>query len=204
MSYPRKPSFPINPLFLQRWSPRGFDRSRIEESLLLQLFEAARWASSAGNRQPWRFLYALRDTPDFDTYLGLLNDYNSVWAERASALVFVLSDSGTTNAGKGEAAESPDHVFDTGIAYGQFALQATRLNLIVHAMQGFNVEKAHESLNIPRRFRINVGVTVGRQGPADHLSEFNRGREHPNGRRPLSELVASGTASEAWLTPAAP
>lgn len=204
MNNARKTTHPINKLFTDRWSPRAFDGKAIDQKILMQLFEAARWAPSCFNYQPWRFLYAMRDTSQFTTYLGLLNDYNSEWADRASTLVFVLSDSRLMRPDSDKPIESINHIFDSGMAYGQFALQATRLGLATHAMQGFNAEKAHKTLKVPAYLRFNAAVAVGRQGTPDHLSDFQKGREKPSDRRPLSELVAKGHLPEAWLTPAAP
>ena len=87
----RKADRPIDPIFLDRWSPRGFTESEISQVELETLFEAARWAPSAYNSQPWRFIYARRNGKGWDTLLGLLNPFNQSWAQRAAALVFVVS-----------------------------------------------------------------------------------------------------------------
>ena len=88
----RQPIYPIDPIFLDHWSPRAFDGSSIREDDLLKLIEAARWAPSAFNAQPWRFLYALRDDAKWPVFLDLLIPFNQSWAASASALIFILSD----------------------------------------------------------------------------------------------------------------
>lgn len=91
MSDLRQPEHEIDSLFVQRWSPRGFRPTAIERSTLLQLFEAARWAPSAYNAQPWRFIYSLRDSEQWPSFVDLLSEYNRAWAEHAAALVLIIS-----------------------------------------------------------------------------------------------------------------
>src|SRR5258706_3592829 len=88
----RLPDFPVDPLFLERWSPRTFDQSAITERDLMTLFEAARWAPSSYNAQPWRFVFALRETPSWTRFLDLLNRFNRSWAANAAAIIFIISD----------------------------------------------------------------------------------------------------------------
>jgi nitroreductase len=200
----RKPGHAIDTLFTDRWSPRSFTAEAMPEAVLLQMFEAARWAPSSYNYQPWRFLYALRDTPAWQTFLGLLTDVNQVWAFRASALVFVLSDSRVMRPGNDRPVDSYTHVFDSGLACAQFALQATRMGWITHCMQGFDKERSYAELKVPHDLRINAVVAVGRQAGPEQLSEPLQAREKPSDRRPLGDLVRCGTMPDSWRSPAAP
>lgn len=115
---PRIADYAINEQFINRWSPRAFTAEPISEETLLSFLEAARWAPSANNSQPWRFLYARRDTPNWERYLNLLVPANRSWAQQASALVVVISK--TTYAAPGTTEEKPAlwHTFDTGSARG--------------------------------------------------------------------------------------
>src|SRR5438874_10836241 len=124
----RRSDHPVDPLFLARWSPRAFDRSIMPEADLLTMFEAARWAPSAFNVQPWRFLYARREGSDWALFLDLLIPWNRQWAESASVLVYVLSD---RMSGSGEV-PSHSHSFDAGAAWAFLALQAARLGYQAH------------------------------------------------------------------------
>jgi nitroreductase len=116
-STPRIAEHEIHEHFINRWSPRAFTPEAIDEKTLLSFFEAARWSPSAYNSQPWRFLYARRDTPNWERFLGLLNEFNRGWAQHASALVIVVSK--TTFTAPGATEESPAlwHTFDTGAAW---------------------------------------------------------------------------------------
>jgi nitroreductase len=89
----RTSEFDIDPMFLDRWSPRAFTGEAMDKTVLLTILEAAHWAPSASNYQPWRFIYTLNTEPDWDRFIGLLNESNQVWARSASALVFLFSDS---------------------------------------------------------------------------------------------------------------
>ena len=113
----RQPTYPIDPMFLDRWSPRAFDGSPIREHDLLKLIEAARWAPSAYNVQPWRFLYALRDDAKWPLFLELLIPFNQSWASSASALIFILSDRKMRNPDGSPSGDSYTHSFDAGAAW---------------------------------------------------------------------------------------
>lgn len=204
MTNPRKSDHEIDQLFLDRWSARSFVEAPMPETELLQLFEAARWAPSSFNYQPWRFLYAMRDTPEWKTFFGLLVEINQSWAFRASALVFVLSDTRVMRPNSDKPIDSYTHIFDTGMAYGQMALQATSMGLFTHPMQAFDRVRAHAELKVPDFLRFACAVAVGRKGHPDQLSDYMKGREAPNGRRPMNSMIATGEMPESWVTPAAP
>ena len=189
----RQPDFPIDPLFLERWSPRAFDGSELPEEVLLTMFEAARWAPSAFNSQPWRFLYAHRGDRNWARFLDLLIPWNQSWAHSASVLVFILSDTlPLTDKATGEPAGSHSHSFDAGAAWACLALQATRLGYQAHGMSGVDFDRAQVELGVPDRYRIEAAAVIGRIGDPAILPDKLRARETPSDRKNLSELVFAG------------
>ena len=162
----RVPGHEIAELFHARWSPRAFTGEEIPEPTLLGLFEAARWAPSAMNAQPWRFVYARRGTPAFDRFLSALVPANRAWAGRASALIGVLSARTMRLPGKEEAVPAPSHSFDAGAAWAQLALQAELWGWSTHAMGGFDREAARQVMAVPDDHVVEVIVAVGRRGDA--------------------------------------
>ncbi|MBD9675382.1 nitroreductase family protein [Pseudomonas sp. PDM18] len=192
---PRVSEHPIDPQFINRWSPRAFNGEAIPEATLLSFIEAARWAPSSFNSQPWRFLFALRDTPNWQRYLNLLGEFNRSWAQHASALVVVLSK--TTFAPPGSSEEKPAlwHSFDTGSAWGFLALQASLAGWHTHGMAGFDRELARTELKVPADHEIHAVIAIGKQGDKSILAESLQAREVPNTRRPLAEIVAEGDFS---------
>jgi nitroreductase len=181
---------PIDPVFLDRWSPRAFDGTKMPEADLLTMLDAARWAASSFNYQPWRFLYALRDTPDFDRFLGLLMPFNVGWAKEASALLMVVSDSVMVMGEKSNPSHS--HSFDAGAAWAQLALQATRMGYHTHGMAGVDFDRARNELGVPDRFRLEAAIAVGHRGDMAKLPEPLRAREFPSDRKQLDEIAFSG------------
>src|ERR1700709_2500769 len=121
---PRIPDHPVDNVFIDRWSPRAFTGETIPQSVLFTMFEAARWAPSSYNSQPWRFLYATNNNAHWDKFLGLLIEFNQSWAKTASALVFVVSETTMVSPGKDARVPSHSHSFDAGAAWGSMALQA--------------------------------------------------------------------------------
>jgi nitroreductase len=190
---PRIPSHAIEPLFYGRWSPRAFTGEEIPESTLLGLFEAARWAPSAMNAQPWRFVYARRGTPAFERFLSTLAPANQVWAVKASALIAVISSKLMHDPRKNGSVPSASHSFDAGAAWAQLALQAHLSGWSTHAMGGFDRSAARDALAVPDDFEIEVFVAVGRQGDASSLPDWIRARENPNERKPLADIVREGS-----------
>lgn len=188
----RNPTHPVYPLFIERWSPRAFLPTTLPHSDLLTMLEAARWAPSAYNIQPWRFLYSIRGDQHWSTFLSLLDPFNASWAKNGSALVFVISDSVITTPETGEQRQSNYHHFDTGAAWTHLALQATALGYQAHAMAGIDFAQTREKLNIPERFSVEIAVAVGTPTSAETLPEALRKREQPSSRLPLSEIAFSG------------
>ena len=187
----RTPDRPIDPLFLERWSPRAFDESAMPPEDLLTIFEAARWAPSAFNAQPWRFLYAHRGGADWERFLGLLIPWNQAWARSASVLVFILSDS-LTETRSGGTQVSHSHSFDAGAAWACLALQATRMGFHAHGMSGVEFDRARGELGVPERFRIEAAVALGRIGDPATLPDKLRAREVPSGRKRVEEFAFEG------------
>ena len=188
----RETEHPIHPQFTARWSPRAFTGAEISREELLRLLEAARWAPSTSNTQPWRFVYGLRGTPGFEAPFGALVPFNQDWAKNAAALVTVISATSSVAPGKTEAQALPNHAFDTGAAWMSLALQAEAMGLRAHAMGGFDAAALRSALAVPADHAIHCVVAVGHQAAPDALPEALRARELPNGRRPLAELVREG------------
>jgi nitroreductase len=184
----REPAHDVAPLFLNRWSPRAMTGDPLDEETFLPLFEAARWAPSSYNNQHWRFMYATREGEDWERFLGLLNDGNRAWARDAAVLVVIAS--ATTFEHNGEHAQT--HSFDTGAAWQNLALEGARRGLAVHAMQGFDYERAHAELGLPEDIEVEAMVAIGEHGDADELPEALAEREAPSGRKPLEEIVFEG------------
>jgi nitroreductase len=184
----RVPEHPIAPLFLDRWSPRAMSGEPIDLAELMRLFEAARWAPSSANSQPWRMLFARRDTPEWPLFFDLLTDSNKIWCVRAAALVLFISKTIHEKTGKPSITNS----YVTGASWENFALQGVVSGLVVHGMQGFDYARAREVLRIPEEFRVEAMGAVGRPGRTEDLPEHLRDRDVPNGRKPLAELVCEG------------
>lgn len=189
----RTADYPIDPLFLERWSPRAFTGEEISEADLMTMFEAARWAASSYNSQPQRFVYARRNTPAWDRLFGLLVEFNQGWAKDAAALVVLASNSLMLPPGKDKAVPSHSHSVDAGAAWTQFALQATRMGWHTHGMVGFDMERAFAELDFPEGYRVEMAFAVGKKGDKGTLPDFLQAREEPSGREPLSKTVFEGT-----------
>ncbi len=187
---------PVEPLILARWSPRSFDATSMPERDLLTILEAGRWAPSAFNIQPWRFLYTCRGDAHWRAFLGLLDPSNRAWAGQASALVFLLSDK--VMPGDGDRVDRPSRYnsFDTGAAWTLIALQATALGYGAHAMAGLVFSEAANILGSPERFRLEVGIAIGRRADASRLPADLRERETVSGRLPLGDIAISGRFSD--------
>lgn len=190
----RATEHPIDEVFTRRWSPRAFDGTALDETALFRLFEAARWAPSAFNVQPWRFLYALRDGPDWERFLDILVPFNRSWAANSGAVIFILSDRYMRDENGAPKEELYSHAFDAGAAWGQLALQAIHDGLHTHGITGLDFEKAYKELCIPEDFRVEMALAVGRTGdPAELLPDYLRDREVPSGRMAISELAFPGS-----------
>ncbi len=184
----RSMTFEINDIIVNRWSPRSFVPSEISDKELFSLFESARWAPSSSNSQPWRFIYAKRDSPNWNDFFNFLIDFNKQWCANASALVIIVSRKNYENNGQ----PSVTHQFDTGAAWENLAIQAVSQGLVTHAMGGFDYVKAKATLEVPDDYDVLAMVAIGKRGPKDKLSPELQARETPNTRKPLSEIVMDG------------
>ena len=184
----RKPGHEIAPLILNRWSPRAMTGEPLSDAELMPLFEAARWAPSSFNSQLWKFLYAKRDTPHWESFFGLLVEQNQVWAVKAAALVLVAARKNFEHNQK----PARTHAFDAGAAWENFALEGSRRGLVVHAMQGFDYDRARTTLAVPDEYEVLAMIAVGKRAPAETLPPKPREMEKPNQRRPLREIVQEG------------
>jgi nitroreductase len=186
----RQPAHPVEPLFVERWSPRSFTGEPVPDAVLQSAFEAARWAPSASNVQPWRFLVARRGDAHWDEFIGLLAPRNALWASQASALIVILSYRLVER--RGEIVENVSHSFDAGAAWTNFAHQALLLGWHTHGIGGFDRKATRERLGIPDEFAVETIVALGRIGGLDTLHGDFHASEKPNGRRPLDETVFAG------------
>jgi nitroreductase len=184
----RTADHPIDNLFLDRWSPRAMTGEAIPQEELMVLFEAARWAPSSYNNQPWRILFARRDSEHWQMFLDLLVEGNRAWARNAAALVVFISQ--TTLGSDG--APSVTHSFDTGAAWENLALQGHLKGLVVHGMQGFDYEAARTKLGIPEGFALEAMVAIGIPAGPEVLTAEQQQRETPSDRRKLEKTICEG------------
>ncbi len=180
----RTPAHPIDPLFLRRWSPRAMSGAPLARAQLLTLLEAARWAPSGGNGQPWRFACGLAGTPPFERLLATLEPGNRAWCVRAGALVLVCA-----RVVREDGKPAPTAPFDAGAAWMALALQGTISGLVVHAMAGFDHEAARAAVALPAGLEPQAMVAVGLPGRLEDLPEKLRAREQPSDRLPLEALI---------------
>lgn len=187
-------SRPIHPLLSQRWSPRAFADRPVEPARLVALLEAARWAPSSYNEQPWHFIVAPRvETESFDRLLGCLSRGNASWAGKAPVLMLAVAQL------VDEDGDPNRHAFyDVGQAVAQMALQALDLGLYMHQMAGFDVEKAQQVFAIPTQFEPAAAIALGYLGdPAGLPERYREGEVRPRSRKPLAEFVFAGQWGQA-------
>jgi nitroreductase len=181
---------PIHDLIGRRWSARAFSDKPVETDDLVSLFEAARWAASASNEQPWAFLVATqRDTKHFEDMLSVLVDANRGWAKNAPVLILTLAHTQFEKDGRANR-----HAFhDVGQAVANLSLQATALGLTMHQMGGFSVEAARERFAVPQGWEPVSVIALGYAGDPESLSDALRQRETARRqRKPLDAFVFSG------------
>ena len=185
---PAEADHPIHDLLRERWSPRAFATRPVERAKLKSLFEAARWAPSANNRQPWRFVVCTSDQPmDHARLAATLNERNRRWAEHAPVLILVVAQL-SPQTGKELAS-----LYDVGLAVGNLMTQAVDLGLVMRQMGGFNTEQAQAALAIPEGYIPVAVIALGYPGSLHALPEDLRERELASrGRKPLREFVFEG------------
>ncbi len=187
----RKPAeahYPIHDLIRERWSPRAYDDRPVERAKLYSIFEAARWAPSANNRQPWHFIIGTNEHPDDHARLAaILNERNRRWAERAPVLILAVAQL-SSRPGK-----EYTSLFDVGLAVGNLVHQAVDLGLVTYQMGGFDADLARATLGIPDGYVPVVAIALGYPGPAAALPDDLQEREAaPRFRKPLEEFVYQG------------
>jgi len=188
MEKPTDNQYPIHDLLRRRWSPRAFDDRLVEREKLQSLFEAARWAPSSNNEQPWRFLAATKENKaEYDRLFDCLVEGNQKWAHRAPVLLLSVAklqfEDGSPNR----------HAFhDTGMAVENLVLQATALGLVAHQMAGFLIDRVRADCQIPEGYEPVAMIAIGYPGDSSLLSDRLRAREiQPRVREPVTEFVYS-------------
>ncbi|MEM8767225.1 MAG: nitroreductase family protein [Pseudomonadota bacterium] len=178
-----------DPQFLNRWSPRAMSGEALTEAQVLTLLEAARWAPSCFNAQPWRFAFGLAGTEDFKRIFDCLIEGNQLWAQHAGALIAVIARTEFEQNGQ----PAPTHLFDAGAAWMSLALQAETMGLITHGMRGFDQDALRSALAVPAVYAAPAVIAVGSPGELDALPEKLKEREVPSGRKTLQEIAFAGS-----------
>jgi len=175
-----------DPIFAARWSRRAFSQQPVASDQLAAAFEAARWAPSCFNDQPWHFRYATREGARHAEAAGLLVEGNRSWAEAAPVIGVAFARRALTKTG----AENAWSRFDAGAASAQFALQASLLGLSVHFMGGFDAARAYEVFDLdPAEWDAVAAFALGHPGETTELPDALAQRELPSGRKPLAEVA---------------
>lgn len=191
VSQARQAEYPVDPAVLNRWSTRAFLEKEVPESTLLSVLEAAHWAPSAFNVQPWRFIVA-RTQEQREKFFPFIGEFNLGWCSKAPVLVLIVSKTVT------DKGDFPSYAFDAGAAWGILGLEATKQGLATHAMTGFDFAKAREILEIPQEYAIQALVAIGYPGPKESLPEMLQQREVPSPRVPVKEVLFEGTFGKSF------
>lgn len=191
MQKPAPADFPVHQLIRDRWSPRSFSDKAVPEDVLRSLFEAARWAPSSNNEQPWAFLIETKDDQaNFEKILGTLVEFNASWAKKAAALAIAVAK---LNFAKNQT-PNRNAQYDTGAATALLLVEATARGLAVHQMAGFDPEKVRTAFGIPAGWEPIAVMAIGYPGNPDSLPEPLKDRElAPRTRKPVREFVMSGS-----------
>lgn len=184
----RTSAYPILPLILNRWSPRAMSGEPLSDAELLPLFEAARWAPSSFNGQPWRFLYGKRDTVHWNKFFDLLGDFNKEWCKNAAVLGISIAKKTYERNQK----PNPSHAYDTGASWENLFLEGFSRGLVVHGMSGFDYEKAKATFSISDDYIILAMFAIGKKGAKESLSQELQGKEFPSDRKKLEEIAFEG------------
>jgi nitroreductase len=180
----------IHSLITKRWSPVAFDPRPVEQEKINLLFEAAKWAPSGRNAQPWRFLYTTREMPEYKVYLDLMDEGNRVWAKTAPLFVLALAQVISTYK------DRPNRLalYETGMAVSNLLLQATHLDLFVHQMGGYDATRAKDILAIPSRYEPSAMMAIGYKGDPGQLPPDVAKREiQERTRMDIREFVITGS-----------
>lgn len=186
MNKPTKNDFPILESLRNRWSPRAFSEQAVEKEKIQSILEAARWAPSSMNEQPWRFIVGIKGDQTWNLIFDTLVEWNQKWAGKAPVLVLNLAKKTFTYKGRPNATFQ----YDTGQAVGMMITEVVNQGLISHQMGGFNIDKAIEFFDIPSDFQPVSITAVGSAGDAEELAEDMRKSEFEERKRlPLSDVV---------------
>ncbi len=183
-----KTNHPIHPLIANRWSARAMSGEAVTQQELASLFEAARFAPSSYNGQPWSFLYAKKGTPHWDLFFNLLVPFNQQWCANASVLGVSLARKTFAHNNK----PCRTHAYDTGAAWALLSIEGCHLGLVVHGMEGFDYDRARKELSVPDGYEILAMFAVGRPGPKEVLSQELQAKEMPGLRKPIEEFAFEG------------
>lgn len=184
----RHSEHPINPIILNRWSPRAMSGEVLSDDELMPLFEAARWAPSSYNAQPWRFIYAKRNSEYWDRLFGLMVEFNQSWAKNAAVLIVIVSRKVFDFNGQ----PARTHSFDTGAAWENLALEAEVRGFVTHGMEGFDYDKAHKVLEVPDDYDVEAMIAIGKKGQKEVLPVGLQEKETPSDRKPLKDIIMEG------------
>ena len=195
MKNPAPAEFPINDLIRDRWSPRAFGHQDVAPETLRSLFEAARWAPSSSNEQPWRFIVATKnDSENFTKALQPLVEFNVNWAKHAAVLGFAVCELAFAK----NNVPNRNAQYDTGAAMALLCIEATAHGLFVHQMAGFDPDTAREVFSIPGGFEAIAAFAIGYPGDPASLPQPMRDRElAPRSRKPIRDFVMTGQ----WAQP---
>jgi nitroreductase len=188
----RKANYPISSFILNRWSPRAMSGEPITKEELFSLFEAARWAPSCFNNQPWIFIYGMQGTDAWKTLLQLQVPFNQSWSQKSSALVLVVSKNNFYHNDQ----PCNTHSFDTGAAWMSLALEGHERGLVVHGMAGFDYEEAKKKLHIPNDYTVEAMIAIGKPAPKETLPPDLQAKEVLSTRKPITDFVMEGTFKE--------
>jgi nitroreductase len=190
MEKPAVTDFPVQDYIRNRWSPRAFADKPVSSEVLRSLFEAARWAPSSFNEQPWAFLVAAKnDTENFRKMLSVLVEFNAGWAKHAPVLALAVAELAFQRDGN----PNRNAFYDVGAAAAQLTLEANARGLFVHQMAGFDPQKARQVFEIPVGWEPIAAIAIGYPGDPESLPQPLRDRElAPRTRKPLSEFVMTG------------
>jgi nitroreductase len=179
----------VHELISKRWSPVAFDSRPVDYDKIHLLFDAAKWAPSGRNAQPWRFIFATREMPEYELLFNLLNKGNQAWAKTAPLLVLSLAQTISTYKNRGNRLAS----YEAGMAVGNLLIQATHMGLYVHQMGGYDVERAKEVLVIPTRYEPMAMMAIGYKGDISQLpKEFHDREKKKRSRMEISKFLVQG------------
>lgn len=182
--------YDVHDIIQERWSPRSFSDREVKPELIRKLFDAARWAPSSYNEQPWRFIYARKEEPEqFDKLYRVMGEFNQNWAGDAPMLILTIAKKKFSDTNK------PNRVakYDVGAAMSYFTFEATRHDLYVHQMAGINQEKAREIFDIPEGYKALTMAAVGYIGDPDNLDgDLKETEVSKRTRKDIDEIAFQG------------